>query len=302
MTRGGPGGVPAVAHRAAGSSSPSSAVPPSSRGSPVLPEDALSRLQALSGAKVGSPLFTSDLSVSEFFLVRQAGFMPLGIVFGSSIHNVGLGRRGRLRSGELSGLTQAMYSAREQAMARLEAEADLLGADGVVGVRLEVNFRDWGRGLAEFLAMGTAVAAADRTRAEGSWRRADGKPFTSDLTGQDFWTLARAGYAPVGLVMGTCVYHVGYRSPAIAVATAMRSAELPHFTQALYESRELAMSRLREEARSFGAEGVVGVKMIERSHQWGSHVVELLAVGTAVRQTDGEAEMEPPVMVLTLDK
>ena len=31
-----------------------------------------------------SGLFTSDLSVNEFLLVRQAGFQPLGLVIGSS--------------------------------------------------------------------------------------------------------------------------------------------------------------------------------------------------------------------------
>jgi len=38
-----------------------------------------------------------------------------------------------------------------------------------------------------------------------------GKPFTSDLSGQDFWTLLQTGYFPQGLVMGTCVYHIAHR-------------------------------------------------------------------------------------------
>ena len=39
---------------------------------------------------------------------------------------------------ELDVLTQAMYQARELAMTRMEEEADALGADGIIGVRLEV--------------------------------------------------------------------------------------------------------------------------------------------------------------------
>ena len=35
-------------------------------------------------------LFTSDLSVNEFLLVRQAGFQPLGLVIGSSIYHIGI--------------------------------------------------------------------------------------------------------------------------------------------------------------------------------------------------------------------
>ncbi len=34
-------------------------------------------------------LFTSDLSVNEFLLVKDAGFDPLGLVVGSSIYHIG---------------------------------------------------------------------------------------------------------------------------------------------------------------------------------------------------------------------
>ena len=122
-----------------------------------VPQDALQRLAELQPGKPGS-IFTSDLSVNEFLLVREAGFRPLGLVLGSSIYHVGLqfGRWGKNQ--ELDVLSQAMYHARELAMGRMEAEADALGADGIVGVRLEVNHKEWGAHVAEFLAIGTAIA------------------------------------------------------------------------------------------------------------------------------------------------
>ena len=40
---------------------------------------------------------------------------------------------------ELTDMTRALYHARELAMNRMEAEADALGADGIVGVRLTVK-------------------------------------------------------------------------------------------------------------------------------------------------------------------
>ena len=83
--------------------------------------------------------FTSDLSVNEFLLVKQAGFEPLGLVVGSSIYHIGLQLRRWGKNQELDVLTQAMYHARELAMTRMEEEADHLGADGVVGVRLDVG-------------------------------------------------------------------------------------------------------------------------------------------------------------------
>jgi uncharacterized protein YbjQ (UPF0145 family) len=81
----------------------------------------------------------------------------------------------------------------------------------------------------------------------------------------------------------------------------MRNGELPHFTQALYEARELAMTRMQAEARHLGGEGIVGVQLVEDSHFWGSHVIEFLAIGTAVRPIEGAPVMPRPEMIMTLD-
>src|SRR5580700_11762909 len=108
------------------------------------PQAADSRLAQTAGANP-SGVFTSDLSVSEYVLLGEAGFEPLGFVVGSSIYHVGLqvGRWGQNQ--ELQVLTQAMYSARELAMSRMQAEADHLGADGIVGVQLRMQMYAWGQ-------------------------------------------------------------------------------------------------------------------------------------------------------------
>ena len=69
---------------------------------------------------------------------------------------------------ELDVLSQAMYHARELAMTRMEAEADALGADGIVAVRLEIDFKEFGHDLAEFVAVGTAVKATEAETPDGS--------------------------------------------------------------------------------------------------------------------------------------
>ena len=56
-------------------------------------------------------------------------------MIGSSIYHVGLQIGTWNQSREMDVLSQAMYHARELAMTRMEEEADLLGADGIVGVR-----------------------------------------------------------------------------------------------------------------------------------------------------------------------
>ncbi len=243
-------------------------------------------------------LFTSDLSVNEFLLIKHAGFEPLGLVVGSSIYHIGYQQAAWKKSTEMNVLSQAMYQARELAMTRMEEEAEELQADGVVGVRLDIGRYEWGADMAEFIAIGTAVRHKDG----GALHRGkDGRPFTSDLNGQDFWTLLHSGHRPLGLVMGSCVYHVGRRGVMQSLGQMGRNVELPNYTQALYDAREAAMERMQAEAAEVEAEGIVGVQLHERSHGWGSHVIEFFAIGTAIVPFGEEHDIPTPTPVLALN-
>ncbi len=345
-----------------------------------LPQHARERLVEMRERK----LFTSDLSVSEFVLVREAGFDPVGMVMGTSIYQVAP-KIPSLPSGqpgcELEDVTKALYHARELAMNRMEEEAEELGADGIVGVRLTMNlaldpvrlqweqyrtwnewakdkgfrrpqdnvtpntgwFQNWdqlaaaqwqrwctslgwsiipqapwaqaqktsysfGANVAEFIAIGTAV----RHREGEHYRNKHGKPFQSDLSGQDFWMLIRSGYRPVGFVMGNCVYYI---PPEMVRAPANQSVELAAYTHALYDARELAIERLQDEAEELGATGIVGVTVDEEQHSWRTNpwnvgnaalqsgeVLELIVIGTAVvpmEKGPPGSELPKPVMVLS---
>ena len=120
-----------------------------------------------------------------------------------------------------------------------------------------------GRGPArrELLRVGQGRRRVHRRGHRGQGRerclppQCSGKPFTSDLSGQDFWTLMQTGHIPQGLVMGTCVYHIAHRGLGATLGSAGQNVELPNFTQALYEARELAMTRMQDEANELGAVG-----------------------------------------------
>lgn len=257
-----------------------------------LPEPAKRRLQDMAQRK----FFTSDLSVNEFLLAREAGFEPLGLVMGSSIYHIGIQLGKVFQNMELEVLTQAMYHARELAMTRMEEEADILGADGVIGVRLEVNRYVWGPEMAEFMAVGTAVKSRDG----GSFKAPDGRPFTSDLSGQDFWTLLQTGFRPVSLAMGTCVYHVAHQGLMQSLKQIGRNLEMANYTQALYDARELALSRMQAEAEREGAIGIVGTQVKENSHGWDSHVIEYFAVGTGVVEANVDHQPPAPQLILPM--
>lgn len=261
-----------------------------------LPAHARGRLAAMRPGANQKGLFTSDLSVNEFLLVKEAGFDPLGLVVGSSIYHIGWQKPAMNQSMELETLTQAMYHARELAMTRMEEEADSIGADGIVGLRLEVGRQEWGENLAEFIAIGTAIKA----RNGESHRAPNGRPFTSDLSGQDFWTLIKAGYRPVSFVMGNCVYHVGYQGIKAWFSQIGQNVEMPTYTQAIYDARELSLARMQAEAEQLQADGIVGATIKENSHGWGSHVIEYFAVGTSIIATRADHTIPTPSLVLPL--
>jgi uncharacterized protein YbjQ (UPF0145 family) len=265
------------------------------------PQAADTRLAHTAGADP-SGVFTSDLSVSEYVLLGEAGFEPLGFVVGSSIYHVGLQIGRWNQNQELQVLTQAMYNARELAMTRMRAEADHLGADGIVGVELRMQMYAWGQDVLEFVATGTAVR---HLTGQGAHRAPDGGAFTSDVSAQDFFRLLAAGSVPVAFVLGTCVYHIAHQSAMQALRQAGQNQEMVQFTQGVYEARELALVRMQSEATQSGSSGIVGVSVGVYNHVWGEHATEFLATGTAIRRLAEEhrlpATSPKPTFTLGLD-
>jgi uncharacterized protein YbjQ (UPF0145 family) len=96
---------------------------------------------------------TGDITGMEIAEVK-------GLVRGNTIRARHLGRdiAALLRNivgGEVRDYTKMMAEAREQAIDRMIAEAESLGADAIVGIRFSTSFVM--QGAAEFLVYGTAV-------------------------------------------------------------------------------------------------------------------------------------------------
>jgi uncharacterized protein YbjQ (UPF0145 family) len=106
--------------------------------------------------------FISDLSGRDFALLTRSGWWPLGLVAGASF--VLAPRRGakqwasqQRQNLELPNLTEALYQAREGAMARMERAARATGADGVINVKLREGPLGYNARVMQFIAVGTAV-------------------------------------------------------------------------------------------------------------------------------------------------
>jgi uncharacterized protein YbjQ (UPF0145 family) len=122
--------------------------------------------------------------------------------------------------------------------------------------------------------------------------------FTSDLSVNEFALVHSIGLRPLGQVMGSSIYHVGWQqSPGRwgGWQPGGISQELTTLSEAWNAARERAFGRLQQEAKALGAHAVVGVELTTGRHDWAAGAIEYIAVGTAVR-IDGAAAVERPVL------
>jgi uncharacterized protein YbjQ (UPF0145 family) len=113
------------------------------------------------GAEPSSP-FVCDLSARDFTLLKGAGWMPVGLAFGASFvyaprRTAGDTMRQKTQNIELTNFTEAMYSARESAMERMQRSALDVKGQGVVQVKVTEGPMSFARHAVGFTAWGTAV-------------------------------------------------------------------------------------------------------------------------------------------------
>lgn len=254
-------------------------------------------------------LFTSDLSVSEFLLARDAGCDPISQVMGSSIYHVGQIADYKGSTGELTVISDAHRASRRLALTRLAQEAALVGADAVIGAHLRdrmITMGARGKGgddggeVLEFTVVGTAVRAPWITHPPG-------QPVITDLSGQDLWALAQDGYEPCGFLFEFCRYHVFHVTQETPSA-----GELGAASSAVETARRIAADKMLAQAAHFGAEVVVGsdVKLKVREVPCGFEGcerndldVDVSWFGTGVRRIPGHAsrtETAMPPLILSM--
>jgi uncharacterized protein YbjQ (UPF0145 family) len=106
---------------------------------------------------------TSELTGEELWNLAAMGYVPHQLVMATSVYSLGVSASigalfKSIQRGELPEVTQLIYQARENALELIRKEAIALGADRVIGNRLQI--REIGSGLVEVVALGTAVKRA----------------------------------------------------------------------------------------------------------------------------------------------
>ena len=296
-----------------------------------LPPAAEARMQEIRASGTWGSALTSD----EFAAIRSVGFEPVGQVLGAAVYNIGYtggyncpgawgswgyGAPARTVTqvssqggyGSFGPLVKTMYDARHKAIDRMTTECDELGGHGVVGVRLSIG--SFPAGGLEFKAIGTAVRAPG-VGPVSTWRHRGSRPkrpFTSDLSGQDFAKLIMKGWVPAGLALGISI---GSRHDDWVTVGQTRwgsgNAEVTGFTELVNDARHDARQQLERDVARLGGEGVVIADMQMRVRerecpvQEGrrDHIVEATTIGTAIARF-ARAEQRhsgPTLAIMSLD-
>jgi uncharacterized protein YbjQ (UPF0145 family) len=175
---------------------------------------------------------------------------------GSSIFHVGKIADYKGATGEIETISQAHRDSRRLALSRCFQEAQAIGADAVIGVRIQerlITMGQHGKGgddgdeVIEFTVFGTAVRAPWITHAPGS-------PVVTDLTGQDLWALAQDGFEPCGFLFEFCRYHVWHVMKGGFAA----SGEVAAATEGIEKARHIVADKFLKQADWYKAEFVVG--------------------------------------------
>jgi uncharacterized protein YbjQ (UPF0145 family) len=141
------------------------------------------------------------------------------------------------------------------------------------------------------------------------------RPFTSDLSGQDFAKLIMAGWVPVGLALGISI---GARHDDWLTINQTRwgsgNAEVSGYTDLVNQSRHDARTQLDRDVTRMGADGVVVKTMDMRIREREcpmqehrrDHIAEVTIIGTATarftrRAPAGGQQRAGSLAILSLD-
>ena len=225
--------------------------------------------------------FTSAGDAQELYCHMDAGYTPLRYVFGNIAYSMGAigGIIGGLKTmvrGEIKEFSDIFNATRHHALERAVKEAKRVGANAVVGIRTHVMRFN---GAHEMVMAGTAALhpalPAQYTQ----------DPVTSDLTGEELWSLTAMGFAPLKLLMSTSVYSLGALGGLKSIFKGFIKGEISDLTTLVYDAREHVFNRIEQEATQLGADEVVGIKTY--IVELGSGLIEFVAVGTAVKRMEG---------------
>jgi uncharacterized protein YbjQ (UPF0145 family) len=199
-------------------------------------------------------IITTGISGNELYCAALCGYTPGDILLGNCVYSIG--DFGGLASnihetfgGEIPRITEMVSEGRRLALERFEKEMFDINAIGAAGVTSEVIFHG---GNVEFLTVGSSLFMEGKTPDDGV--------MTSVADTQDLFCQIDAGFQPHRLAFGNVAYSLGVARNLIGGLKQMTHGEVGSYTNVFQTTRDLALKRICDEARQYGANSIVGIK------------------------------------------
>ena len=154
-----------------------------------------------------------------------------------------------LAGGEVENITKLVRDGRTHAYDRMLEEAHSYGGSGLAGVTFTLINHG---GNLEFVAFGSALHRRDIASEQLT--------FTAAADGQELFCLVDSGFEPRRFVFGNVAYSIGVGGNITGALRGLARGEVPQYTQIFEKTRLLALSRVKAEAVSSGANAVLGIK------------------------------------------
>ncbi len=194
----------------------------------------------------------TGLSGNEIYCTQRLGMTPGDLVIGNSVFSMGFlgsiaSAARTLAGGEVTQVTSVIHEGRKLSLDRLLKEGQQRGGNAVTGVTSELL---WHGGSVEFLSVGSSLKHQDETLGN----------FSTSSGGQELFCQIDAGFRPIHFAFGNVAYSIGLGGGLGGFLQSFARGEVTQFSEVFNKTRHLALERIEADAKSFGANAVVGIR------------------------------------------
>lgn len=194
----------------------------------------------------------TGLSGNEIYCIDRLGMSPGDLVIGNSVFSMGFigsiaSAARTLAGGEVTQVTQVIHDGRKLALERLLSEGKQRGGTAVTGVTSELL---WHGGSVEFLSVGSSLKHEVGELGE----------FSTSSGGQELFCQLDAGFKPIHFAFGNVAYSIGIAGGIGGFLQSFARGEVTQFSEVFNKTRHLALERIEADAKSYGANAVVGIR------------------------------------------
>jgi uncharacterized protein YbjQ (UPF0145 family) len=221
----------------------------------------------------------TGFSGNEIYCLSLKGMTPGELVVGNAVYSLGfVGSLGaglsNIMGGEVEQVTGIIHEGRQKAFERMIAEAESHGGAGISGVSSDLRHF---HGNVEFLSVGSTVHAGN----DSAFRAAEtgGKlGFSTAHNAQELYCMLDAGYVPKHFAFGNIAYSIGVSGGVFGALKSLGRGEVKEFSDVFNKTRHIALKRIANDAKKYGANAVIGIVTHVLPFQ---NIHEMLMMGTA---------------------